>query len=268
LAAFALAALAAVLVVSVGPSTRASELRYPDLRSIAPSELRFDQARIDGTLHDVLRFTAVSWNAGEGALEVNAAYNTPDGKTVVAQRVFDRSDGKGNFVEFEAGHVLFHPTHRHWHFEKFAAYELWPRADYDLWLASGRQVGGPSWYGTKTTGQGESVCLRDSFQVEKLQGSPRNKRYNTCGYVAQGISVGWGDSYQYFLPDQWIDIGLAMPPDGEYVLRVVADPHNLIYESADKADWARESQENNEAVTYFSHVGGTITCQWPDDVDC
>ena len=42
--------------------------------------------------------------------------------------------------------------------------------------------------------------------------------------------------------------GAERPPDGEYVLRIVADPNNHIFESEGKTDPARESQEANEYV--------------------
>ena len=251
----AIAALAATLVATLTPPTHAADLRYPDLRALPPTELRFDQVRINRVMHQVLRFTAVEWNAGEGPLEANAVYTTPEGRTVVAQRVFGEG---GNYIEFEAGQFIYHPTHRHWHFEHFAAYELWPRAEYEQWIASGRQVGAPRWHGTKTTSQGESICMRDSYLVKQLAGTPRRKVYDDCGYVAQGISVGWGDEYDHSLPDQWIDTGESLPPDGEYVVRLVVDPYNLVHESPEKADWSRESPEANEAITYFSHVGATI----------
>jgi hypothetical protein len=39
--------------------------------------------------------------------------------------------------------------------------------------------------------------------------------------------VGWGDTYRYYLVDQWIDLGTSSLPDGQYILRSVADPSNL-----------------------------------------
>jgi hypothetical protein len=256
LCALAAAATFIILLVIVPSRARASNLLYPDLRALPPSELRFDRVKIDGVDHAVLRFTAVEWNAGQGPVDLRPAYVSADGKTIVAQRIFDAS---GGYVEHEVGRFIFHPTHNHWHFEQFADYEVWPREEYEARLASGRRVGEPRWRGSKTTGQGESVCLRDSYLVQKLPAAPRKKVYDECGITTQGISVGWGDEYDYKLPDQWVDFGEALPPDGEYVIRIVADPNNLIHESPDKGDWARERPEDNEAVTYFTHAGGTVT---------
>ena len=252
--ALATASLCAAAVVSL-PGTQAASLQFPDLKVLPPSDIRFDGIKIDGTTHWVLRFTAVTWNAGEGPLELRAAYIDPVGQTVVAQKVFD---GTGHYIEYEAGHMVFHPSHNHWHVERFAQYELWTRWEYEQWLASGRQVGAARWYGSKTTGQGTSVCMRDDDLIKELRGTPDNKRYRDCGWSSQGISVGWSDKYDYRLPDQWIDCGETFPDDGEYVVRLVADPYNQIYESPDKSDWSRESQDANDAVTYFSHKGGYV----------
>jgi hypothetical protein len=66
------------------------------------------------------------------------------------------------------------------------------------------------------------------------------------------MSVGWGDTYGWTLPEQWIDLGSAFLADGTYVLRSVADPRNKLYESAQKSDAARESALANEAITVFT----------------
>jgi hypothetical protein len=77
--------------------------------------------------------------------------------------------------------------------------------------------------------------------------------------LLEGMSVGWGDTYDSWRDDQWIDLGpgghLA---DGDYVLRSVTDPDYQIYESAGKSDPSRESSENNDASTRFTVAGGVI----------
>jgi hypothetical protein len=69
--------------------------------------------------------------------------------------------------------------------------------------------------------------------------------------------------YTRDLPDQWVDVGQTPLPDGDYVLRLVADPLNLIYESSDRADSGRESATVNEAVTAFTVRGNDITISHP-----
>jgi hypothetical protein len=64
--------------------------------------------------------------------------------------------------------------------------------------------------------------------------------YGTCTYGRQGLSVGWVDVYDHYLPGQSIDISGV--PDGVYALISTADPFNLIQES---------DESNNAAVVYL-----------------
>jgi len=73
----------------------------------------------------------------------------------------------------------------------------------------------------------------------------------------QGLSVGWGDTYVYSLPEQWIDLGTASLPNGSYVLRSIADPKDTLIESGDR-NVLREGAEANEAVVSFSVKGKKI----------
>ena len=58
----ALATAVAGALATAGPARAAVSL-YPDLRTMPPSELRFATAVIDGSTHNVLRFTNTVWNA-------------------------------------------------------------------------------------------------------------------------------------------------------------------------------------------------------------
>jgi hypothetical protein len=227
---------------------------YPDLKIFKAYELRFDTATIDGTSHNVLRFSTKVWNAGEGALELRAkTVGTSSGKkTRVWQRIYDDA---GGYTTKNVGDMIYHPSHAHFHLENFARYELWTRADYDNWVASGRAQGQAQRRGTKT-----SFCLLDAEKLQvNLPGSPSSAYYTQCGQTFQGISVGWADKYGSHLPEQWIDLGTSNLPDGQYVLRFVTDPANQLYESANRSDPTRESELANEAVRFFSVQGSTIT---------
>ena len=92
-----------------------------------------------------------------------------------------------------------------------------------------------------------------------LPGSPAAPAYTICSQTGlSGISVGWGDWYPAYLYGQWVDLGQTPLADGNYVVRSVADPDNLIWESPDGADQSRESQADNQAVTRFRVTGGVI----------
>jgi Lysyl oxidase len=237
--AVALAALAWILTPA---AAQAHALQYPDLRTLAPSDLRFDTVTYLGVTSKVLRFSNTVWNAGQGPLEL---HGTPDGTSAVTQRIFD--DG-GGFTDVAVGNdFTYHPGHNHFHFEDFAEYELWTKSDYDAWVASGRSVGQAQRVGSKTT-----FCVMDTGRVQSLPGTPSGAVYSQCGTDIQGLSVGWGDTYGWSLPEQWIDLGGAFLPNGTYVLRSIADPRNKLYESANRSDSARESAQTNEATTVFT----------------
>ena len=50
-----------------------------------------------------------------------------------------------------------------------------------------------------------------------------------CGGTQQIINPGFGDHYHSLLDDQWIDISDVAP--GEYTVRVIVDPLDLIVEA-------------------------------------
>jgi hypothetical protein len=255
-----MATMATVLLLGSGVALHSTSValaatsRYPDLKTLTPTDLHFATATINGTTHNVLRFSNMVWNSGEGPMELRAkTVNTTAGKkTRVKQRIYDDA---GGYITRLAGDMVYHPTHNHFHFENFASYELWTRTDYDMWVASGSSQGQAQRRATKRT-----FCLMDTNNMEKaLPGTPSSAYYTQCGQSFQGISVGWGDEYTSNLPDQWIDLGTSNLADGDYVLRSVADPNNLLYESANKKDPTRESVQANEAVTFFRVNGSTIT---------
>ncbi len=231
----------------IGP-LQGQQLLYPDLRTLVPEDLQLGTETVDGTTHHLVRFSNTIWNAGEGPLEVRETSST---EARVLQRVYDNA---GGYVDIPSGNFEFHEDHEHWHIEGFARYELWRMANYSAWLGSGRTQGTPDWQMEKT-----GFCLMDLVKVEELPGSPSSSVYPTqCGRSVQGISVGWGDVYTWRLADQWVDVGTAPLPDGEYVLRSVADPLNVLQESDGGGDPGREGEEPNEAAVAFLVRGGRI----------
>ena len=252
---FVVPAIVGLLLLATPAASRSASPLYPDLRALPPRNLRLDTVTVDEATHHVLRFTITVWNAGEGPLELRGA--SSEDQTFVYQRVYDEA---GEFAEQLVGEFIFHPAHNHWHFENFAEYELWTRSDYDRWLTGATEDWGAArWRGSKTTGQGESVCVRDSRPVDSRPDSPPSRVYHSCDRDVQGVSVGWGDTYRYNLPEQWIDVGETPLPDGEYVLRLIADPRNLLYESGERADPEREGPRANEAITTFTVRGDRVT---------
>jgi hypothetical protein len=67
-----------------------------------------------------------------------------------------------------------------------------------------------------------------------------------------GISIGWGDEYEWYLAWQWVDItGL---PGGTYTIRSKVDPYSFFLEEneGNNCTWARVS---------FGSTGSSVTLQ-------
>ncbi|MBI4664330.1 MAG: S8 family serine peptidase [Verrucomicrobia bacterium] len=193
----------------------------PNLKTLKPSEL---VVTVENN-RKLLRFSNATANLGAGALEVFAKNNT-SGTTEAFQRIFTLdgncswSPASTNFV----GSFRFHPEHDHWHLEDFAKYEL-------------RNVAADGSMGTAvhaTSGK-VSFCLMDSVRMDGSLRHASNQTYAECNQSRpQGISVGWADVYQWYLPGQSLDItGL---PNGDYWLVSVTDPSNLLDEGGGAAE--------------------------------
>jgi hypothetical protein len=252
-----------VLLLGASVAAWAAPL-YPDLETLPPRNLRFDYTDVSvdgsGALHHVLRFSNTAVNVGEGPVEIRATIdpsrNPPAGAAY--QRVYD-SNGGFSDLSLGGSSLYYHAAHKHYHFDDWGAYQLWTKAGYDRWVATGS--GGPDLVGTKTTS-----CVTDEELVAPIAATLFPGRYPSSAcmpdaqhVIAEGLSPGWGDTYDYYRFEQWIDLGASSSlPDGTYVLRSIADPDNIVYESPGKADGARESASDNAAVTTFGVSGGQL----------
>ena len=251
----------AILAIALAAAPAQGAALYPDLKTLPPRDLRFDRTDVDAgsasVLHNVLRFSNTTWNAGNGPLEMRGQISSSTKSGAAVQRVYDDS---GGFANFTTGNFYWHAAHSHYHYDDWGRYELWTKAGYDAWIASGRTQGTPT-VGGKTTS-----CMIDEEFIRNLPNQPYPATYspdgcfpNSQGAMLQGIGVGWGDTYDYFRFEQWIDLGPSGAlADGQYVLRSVADPLNKIYESPTKSDPARENPAGNEAITLFAVQGGKL----------
>jgi hypothetical protein len=196
-----------------------------------PGQSCYDSEIAEQGARQCLRFDQVMRNRGEGPLELRfdrqiGVIQDED----VAQRVY-RSNG--TFYDRPAGQVEFHPIHSHYHFKGFAQSALW-HAD-----SSGHTVGTtPAAVGDKV-----SFCVSDTDLIawgEKGDDplsypapdclDPKQTVGNT-EFFWYGISRGWADRYNWYLPDQEIDTyGLT---DGTYVLFTTVDPDNKLLEASE-----------------------------------
>jgi hypothetical protein len=255
--------LAFLLVGST--AAHAANLLYPNMRTLPPRELRFDRTDVSadshGDLHNVLRFSNTVYNTGEGPVEIratiNQSLNPPSGPAY--QRIYDDQGGHVD-IPLSGSTLYYHPVHVHYHFDHWGGYELWTKTAYDAWIASGQTTGRPDLVGQKTTS-----CVEDEEFVTSILSAVWPSAYPPAAcmpdrnnVIAQGLSSGWGDTYDYYRFEQWIDLGQGTLADGTYVLRSVSDPQNLVYESPSKADDAREGSNDNSSITTFVVSGGRI----------
>jgi len=237
----ALAALISGGTTSIG-SARAATLLYPNLEPFPATDFSIDQVALDfnnpNELTTVLRFSTLSWNQGDGPLQLWADQDS-EGNRAVFQEVL-RSDG--SFYRFmkPAGDFKYHEEHAHFHFEDYASYVLHRPDDPSL--------NGDLASGTKTT-----FCIMDTNRIDhKMPGAPKRSAYSSCGLDLQGMSVGWGDRYGASLWDQWVDLtDLLKEPDknsGDWVLTIAIDPANVIVESTELSGGPGDANESQVTV--------------------
>lgn len=161
----------------------------------------------------ILRFSTTSWNNGAGPLELAAGeVETGSGKLRVYQVVYQSS---GAPVLYFAGAFEYHPAHDHMHFNDYALYTLQP-------------VNAPG--GSLRTGAKTTFCVMDTTAINLgLPRAPAQPFYSTCGRDLQGMSVGWGDTYLYYLAGQEIDF--SNNADGVYQLKIEVDPKKVLKET-------------------------------------
>ena len=216
------------------------DLTGGDCFMIVPSEGYIsDYPHLEG--RKLLKFPVLTFNTGEGVLEVVADRTGVEAKDWKAYQNFLTTDGKR--VSRPTPKVEFYfagDGHDHWHFRDFDYY----------WIenANGEEVG---------TAEKHGYCVYDNTSYTPFKGLPNvpdTEVYpyaTTCGQglpstltMIQGLSKGWGDTYPASLPDQALDItGL---PDGVYTVGVHADALGAI----------DESDETNNVATIQVRITG------------
>jgi hypothetical protein len=176
-----------------------------------------------------LRFGAVILNIGEGPFLVRADRSFPwSDDWHVRQAVQERG---GGFTEHDTTSTLVYggDGHDHWHVRGVEAHQL---ETLDGAIV-GRLVK-------------EGFCFFDTNRYRELPGSPSAPVFSSRGCAGQfdtrtrmGLSVGWADDYPWHLLNERIDV--TDVPDGEYILRQIADPANE-FEELDETNnetWVR-----------------------------
>lgn len=150
-----------------------------------------------------LRFGTISWNLGDGALEVRGDGRTKNVMGRVAQRIYDDQGGCRDIVNPDATMFYAGDGHNHWHVDQYMETQLY------------RKSGGPVLRVRKV-----GFCLLDLHRRQvALPNQPDSRVYwnGACGSstsqtIAMGISVGYADDYQPMIAQQWIDV-TGLPKD-------------------------------------------------------
>jgi hypothetical protein len=209
-------------------------LLKPDLVPETPSDVR----TLSRSYFREIDFTTSVGNIGRGPLILEGiTVSNADGVRTAAYQRINRT--AGSQCAHTAGLFVYHSQHRHWHFDRFVGYEL--RRDDPL---TGELVGG---------GEKMSFCLLDIRSVRGFNPLqfPRTVLTQTCNRAEgiYGISVGWEDVYEHFLPGQSINLdpdAEHQVPEGSYFVTIKVNPDGRIWES------------NTDNNTSFTSVGVQI----------
>jgi Lysyl oxidase len=218
-----------------------------------PGESCFPSEAAEEGAETCLRFDTLFANVGKGPLEMRFAIprDPASQARTISQRIY-RSDGR--FSERPAGEWEFHDAHGHFHYTGFGVSRLWATD------AAGARLGPEP----VRTADKVSFCIIDTdLEAFGVKGNgPRTYQATDClaptesdaenDYLVQGITPGWADLYDWFLPDQYIEV--TGMPDGVYLLETIADPDNTILE-------ANESNNCNSVYVRLSNVASSPTAE-------
>ena len=243
-------ALVAVLVVGLlvpatvslsdpHPASGGTELQ-PDLAMAPLGDFRIEV--VNG--RRLLRFTAMMVNVGAGHFELRGSRASTSEPMHMTQVLYDstaRDAAIARQIPTNAVASYAGDGHNHWHVNEMMRYDMW---------------------GTGGTYRGAKVgfCFLDSDPWATTLpgyngGYYRGSMCSTNPSILSnrmGISVGWGDEYEYYLAWQWVDI--TNVPAGTYTVRATVDPYSFFTESneTNQCAWAR---------VRFGASGGAVTVE-------
>ena len=232
--------------VSAGPSVRPpeGESQAPDSEppsSLPPTPLPTAAVPADALLPNLvmeplaewrvefrndrrlLRLTTIFSNDGVGPMELIGSRADTGQLTMSMTQIVALPGGGTVEVPTPVRAEYAGDGHNHWHSQRVVTMELTPVLD-----------PGTSRFGSKL-----DFCFFDNMRTNAaIPGSPASSfyRFAWCGEpndltVRMGLSLGWGDRYQWSFEYQWIDItGLA---GGTYTLTATVDLPNDFLETND-----------------------------------
>ena len=249
-----------LVVASESISGAAPTQLFPDLHTLAPRELRFDRADITpdltGVFHNVLRFSNDTYNAGEGPLIVNA-HDQPDHAVGAVDATRDEQRRHVHRLPAEQRHLLAR--------RRTTTTTSTTGAHYQLWTQVGvRRVDRERPHDRRADlHRREDHELRHRRGVHHLRaerGVPRPVRPGRLRRRRAAATSTWDSRSVGATPttgtarSSGSTSTRTRSANGTYVLRSVADPLNIVYESANKADPTRESVQRQRGVARRSSI--------------
>jgi hypothetical protein len=218
-------------VLSIFPTLSMAQvvIAYPDMRVITtPSQISIGNPTPSTR---EFRFSHITWDAGTGPMEIRPTYNPATGQSWAVQRLYSR-DGSGN-LSFVKDVPIAIPLY-------------WvPPSDYRFPMSGfGLYSDVSGSIGTLVAASPKvNYCMTADTRVGGVPNTPTSTAYPPIDCTDPngilGLSVGWGDEYDYTDPGENIDI--TSLPDGVYWLRSIADPYHLLQDSK-PADNATDTQ--------------------------
>jgi hypothetical protein len=193
----------------------------PDLSPLPSWGIRTEHFRGKNP-SDQVTFGATVWSGGNSRLDVEG-FRSHGSPVMKAYQYFWKN---GRVIgRTRAGTMGFDdkPGHTHWHFEQFAQYRL---------LAKNKT--------TVVKSQKVGFCIAPTDSVNLLlphalwQPSLLGFFNGACGSqsalsVQEMMPIGWGDTYDQFLPGQAFNI--THLPNGTYYIEIIANPKRVLHET-------------------------------------
>lgn len=222
--------------------------RLPDIRTVVPQHLNL----VNEHQREVLRFSNLIANTGAGPWRLRPEFplddTVTDAQQVAIQQVLDSEDSSGEVVcEKPVSTFAYHPTHRHWHTDGIAVFEV--RVGSPAGRAFENDRG--TLAGIKTT-----FCLIDWVKLtgSSNSGKTSTRTYFDCFGAFHGVSVGWADQYHHATDGQNLDI-TGVSEGTEYFLVSITNADARFVESSygNNTAWqgftvSRDSEGNPKIV--------------------
>jgi Bacterial Ig domain/Lysyl oxidase len=206
----------------------------PDLQVLTPKNLISIGNPTPSTRE--LRFSHITWNGGAGPLEIRPAYNATTGLSWAVQRLYTVGLSFVQDVPIALPMIWTPPSDYRFAMSTFGLYSD-VNGSIGTLIAPSPKV---------------NFCMTADTLVGGIPNTPPQTAYAPSDCLDPngilGLSVGWGDQYDYTDPGENIDI--TSLPDGVYWLRSIADPNHVLQDS---------NPGNNVTDTQLQITGNTVT---------